>query len=321
MQSIILHHGFFGFGSVRVGPLSWTYFQGIDRALLTRGYAVSVTRVHPTAGIATRARQLKEQILAHQKLLGTERDRVVIVAHSMGGLDARYMIARLGMEDRVAALLTVTTPHRGTAFADWAVQNLGNRLGGLRLMRLLNLDVQAVIDLTRESCRRFNDEIVDSSAVRYFSISAARPWNLIPPFALHSFHIVQQAEGDNDGLVSVHSAQWGEHLGTWPADHWHTINKRFVLELKDPTGDITPYYLSPSIRYLRRWRQPFRRPCLCERSGHGSRVHRGFLRRPESTGRGRKNGGDIERKPGQDGWAVDRRRANGLFSPTTADAP
>jgi hypothetical protein len=29
----------------------------------------------------------------------------------------------------------------------------------------------------------------------------------------------------------------------WPADHWHTINKRFVLELKNPTGNIAPYYV------------------------------------------------------------------------------
>ena len=30
----------------------------------------------------------------------------------------------------------------------------------------------------------------------------------------------------------------------WPADHWHTINHRMVLELRKPTGSIVPYYLS-----------------------------------------------------------------------------
>ena len=40
------------------------------------------------------------------------------------------------------------------------------------------------------------------------------------------------------------SSVWGEHLGVWPADHWHTINKRFVVEPKaGGTGDIVPYYL------------------------------------------------------------------------------
>ena len=58
-----------------------------------------------------------------------------------------------------------------------------------------------------------------------------------------SRRIVHGAEGENDGLVSITSAQWGQHLATWPADHWHTINHRMVVEIKQPTGDITPYYL------------------------------------------------------------------------------
>ena len=70
-----------------------------------------------------------------------------------------------------------------------------------------------------------------------------RPWHRVPPFAVHSHHIIWAAEGENDSLVSVKSSTWGEHLGVWPADHWHTINHRLVFELKNPTGDITPYYL------------------------------------------------------------------------------
>jgi len=36
--------------------------------------------------------------------------RVHIIAHSMGGLDARLMIYRYRLEDRVASLTTVGTP-------------------------------------------------------------------------------------------------------------------------------------------------------------------------------------------------------------------
>src|SRR5262249_5187529 len=38
---------------------------------------------------------------------------VHVFAHSMGGLDARYMISRLGMAKRVLSLTTIATPHRG----------------------------------------------------------------------------------------------------------------------------------------------------------------------------------------------------------------
>ena len=80
--------------------------------------------------------------------------------------------------------------------------------------------------------------------MKYFSISAARPWHRVPPFAVHAYKLITDAEGPNDALVSVKSSTWAEHLGTWPADHWHTINHRMVVELKEPTGDITPYYVS-----------------------------------------------------------------------------
>ena len=240
LTPIVLHHGILGFPNLKVGPVRLKYYRRIDRVLSKLGHPVIVTRVHPTAGIEKRARQLKQFILRHLDILG--RQRVLLIAHSMGGLDARYMISRLGMEDRVSALLTVTTPHRGSAFADWAAHHL-DRLGALQLLRSLKLDVAAVDDLTTERCEAFNREILDSPKVRYFSVSASRPWRRVPAFALPSHKIVFKAQGENDGLVAVKSAIWGTHLGTWPADHWHTINHRLVLELKDKTGDITPYYL------------------------------------------------------------------------------
>ncbi len=238
---IVLHHGLFGFGQFQAGPLKLSYFHGINRAIAQRGHAVLEPRVHPTAGIQTRACQLKQALLQQMEEIGAER--VVIIAHSMGGLDARFMISRLGMADRVAALATVSAPHRGSAYADWFVKHLGERLGGFNLTKMLGLDVQAAHDLTRESCRRFNDEVPDAPGVRYYSVGACRPWRLIPAFALLSYKVIYDAEGDNDGLVSVASSRWGKHLGVWPADHFHTVNKRLVLELKNPTGDIAPYYL------------------------------------------------------------------------------
>jgi triacylglycerol lipase len=203
-----------------------------------------VTKVHPTGGIAKRATQLKAAIEAGlAQLNGSGQGKFIIVGHSMGGLDARYMIQELGMADRVAALLTVTTPHRGSPYADWCVRHVGKRLHGFELMDFLGLDVDAARDLTTESCARFNERIKDVPGVAYFSVSAAREWPKVAPFVLHSHKVVFDAEGENDGLVSVKSSTWGTHLGTWRADHFHTINKRYVLEFRNRTGNIAPYYV------------------------------------------------------------------------------
>lgn len=241
---VILHHGLFGYNSVGVGRFRWAYFQGIDKALRKAGHPIVITKVHPCGGIARRAAELKAAIDASLPTLnGRGHGKVVIVAHSMGGLDARYMIHQLGMADRVAALLTITTPHRGSPYADWCVRHLGKRLGGFELMELLGLDVEGIRDLTTESCAKFNDRVADVPGVAYFSVSAAREWPKVAPFVLHSHKVIAEAEGDNDGLVSVKSSTWGTHLGTWRADHFHTINKRYVLEVRNRTGNIAPYYV------------------------------------------------------------------------------
>lgn len=47
--------------------------------------------------------------------------KVNIIAHSMGGLDARYMISALGGANRVASLTTISTPHTGSKVANFVL--------------------------------------------------------------------------------------------------------------------------------------------------------------------------------------------------------
>lgn len=238
---IVLHHGLFGFGEFQLGRYRVSYYHKIAEMIAARGHPVIVTRVHPTGGIERRARQLKAAILRQCQRLGCADHKLLILGHSMGGLDARYMLAHLGMADRVTGLITISTPHRGSAYADYCVRHLG-RLGALKLLRSIGLDVQAASDLTPASCARFNQCVPDAPGVKYFSVTAARPWQRITPVLLHSHRVIEPIEGPNDGLVSVDSGTWGQHLGTWPADHLHVINKRLVIEMEEKTGDIRPFY-------------------------------------------------------------------------------
>lgn len=82
---------------------------------------------------------------------------VHVVGHSLGGLDARYAIAKLGMEERVLSLTTIGTPHRGTSFADWAVRRFSHV--AVPILRLLKLPFQAFFDLMTDSCRQFNEDV------------------------------------------------------------------------------------------------------------------------------------------------------------------
>ena len=104
---IVLVPGLFGVNHIRVGGMTlFEYFAGIPELLSRAGNRVLSPALNPVGGVAERAQQLKEFI---DREAGG--DDVHILAHSMGGLDARYMISRLDMSKRVISLTTLGTPH------------------------------------------------------------------------------------------------------------------------------------------------------------------------------------------------------------------
>ena len=95
-------------------------FGRIDRILRIQGYTVFVSRVDGFGSVENNARQLKEELL--QLLKETGAAKVNIIAHSKGGLDAKYMMSSLGMRERVASFTTLCTPHAGSPVASFLLR-------------------------------------------------------------------------------------------------------------------------------------------------------------------------------------------------------
>lgn len=122
---IVLHHGF---NASRTND--WSFWK-VKEALEADGHRVYVTQVEPFAGVPTRAKSLAAQIdvalsdtCAARELDAATCARTVkvnLVAHSMGGLDARYLAASLHYAPKLASVTTISSPHRGTAIADVAL--------------------------------------------------------------------------------------------------------------------------------------------------------------------------------------------------------
>ena len=90
-------------------------FGRIGNELEAEGYKVYIADTDGFGSIENNAKQLKRFIEAVK--ITCECDKVNIIAHSKGGLDAKYMITHLGMEDSVASLTTLCTPHNGSIIA------------------------------------------------------------------------------------------------------------------------------------------------------------------------------------------------------------
>lgn len=139
----------------------------------------------------------------------------------MGGLDVRYMLAHMSPPPvRVASLVTVATPHRGSAFADYLLEEGGE--APIHLPRLYGaieragFGTAAFAQLTRRYMQsEFNPATPDSPDVRYFSYGAAfvKTPPLLSPFR-YPHGVLATVEGPNDGLVSVESSRWGTYKGT-----------------------------------------------------------------------------------------------------------
>ncbi|KAL7623313.1 lipase 2 [Parahypoxylon ruwenzoriense] len=212
---IVLAHGLLGFAELHVAR-GWLpsiqYWRGISDALKANGIQVITATVPPSGSIEQRAERLAHCIAE------VAQDRSVnIVAHSMGGLDARYVISHLRPKNvDVRSLTTIASPHRGSAFADYVFEGLGpDRLARVyKFAKGVGLDTGAFEQLTRTYMTQvFNPQTPDNPDVRYFSYGAMINQPLFSPFR-HSHKIITDLEGPNDGLVSVESSKWGSYKGT-----------------------------------------------------------------------------------------------------------
>jgi triacylglycerol lipase len=229
---IVFCHGMLAFSRLHMQlPKDGNYFSPLKEFLKERGFQTLFPRVEPTGGVKHRAQQLREQILRWTD------EPVNLVAHSMGGLDARYLITHLGMADRVRSLTTISTPHHGSYLSDWFLANYRERVPLLLALQAFGMNVDGFRDVGPAACREFNACTPDSPKVRYFSFGGAVSQVHCTPALRRAWNMLNVVEGPNDGLVSVTSARWGEYLGTLHVDHFaQTPDMAFVhpAETFDP---------------------------------------------------------------------------------------
>lgn len=253
---IVLAHGMAGFEHL-ANSQAMPYWFGVREHLEALGEIVHVTEVDPFNSSDVRGAQLAVQIEDYLEASGYAQ--VVIVAHSQGGLDARWVAHH--HPDWVAAVFTVATPHRGTPVSDIIlgiiqdervhdlVDALVNVFGGPLYDELGNeSSLFAPIRLfSSTAIADFNARITDAKGVAYYSVGGRsgdapsdahcfvadspefvdRYWDAVDPVDpllwLSEALVASASEGPNDGLVPVESARWGRFLGCIPADHMDEV--------------------------------------------------------------------------------------------------
>lgn len=167
--------------------------------------------------------------------------KVNIIAHSKGGLEARWAVGKLGLAPYVASLTTINTLHRGCAFADWLLGRLpqGCATGRCPVQRGVAAAgdphpdfLAAVYDLTAERCAAYNGELPDVPGVLYQSVGSKMKGCTSAPFPLNLAYLyVCRFERENDGLVGVESMKWGERFRMLTASGRRGISHGDMIDL------------------------------------------------------------------------------------------
>ncbi len=272
---IVLAHGFDASTTNR-----WSFYKVEDK-LREDGHVVHSAQVSPYKSVRDRAGQLAGHIDAAQRECrakpGCDASKVHIIAHSMGGLDSRYVISQLGYGDRVASLTTISTPHRGSNIADVllkvipddfnkAVSAMASAWGKTFTAADLaeGSDLKAALRGISEKETRdvFNPLVKDDARVTYLSwagvssiVGLPNPKDneacegklrtrlgirdgMDPTLVLAAPFVAHGSElRPNDGMVTVESAKWGKFMGCIPGDHLDEVG-----QVRDSRHPLTGFY-------------------------------------------------------------------------------
>lgn len=252
---IVLAHGFDASPDNR-----WGFYQ-VEEALVADGHTVYVAQVPPYNSVEVRAGYLAQQV--DEVLAQTGAPRVNLVAHSMGGLDGRYLISSLGYGDKVASLTTIASPHQGSAVADVALKLLPGvaddainalaRAWGRTYSDVAeDTDLRAALTaLSEDNAAKFNAANPNDPQVFYQSwagvssvLGIPGPWDeaacegkrlshprggadrmdlTLIPMAAMVAHGTELRP--NDGMATVEGAKLGLFQGCIPADHLDEVGQ------------------------------------------------------------------------------------------------
>lgn len=268
----VLVHGF------NASPGSrFAFHTQLAPALNDYGYPTHVVELPAYDSIENRAAALAKQV--DEILSKASEAKVHLIAHSMGGLDSRYLISKLGYDDRIATLSTLGTPHRGSPAADIYLDYVSSSFDDEVVSLMENLmSVNEQVDpnfsgvmnaLSTRYLKKFNEDIEDSPSVYYqswagFSSVSGDVWldstqsELFDLCGVDGAYTRQDQEdlkghgmsswlwglepivGLGDGLVEIESAKWGNFRGCIPADHLAMVG----YDSDEPTDfDYEKFYI------------------------------------------------------------------------------
>lgn len=231
------------------------YWGRIPGQLRRNGATVYFGNQPSADAIADCARILTDRI----KQITTETgcEKVNIIAHSKGGLDCRYAMAFCGAAPYIASLTTISTPHRGSTFADYMLTKVSpknqHRICSAYNKTLNKLGeseadlMTAVRELTTEHCLELDQRMSQPEGVFCQSFGSKMNKPLKGHFPMNFTGVVMESlSQNNDGLVGEDSFRWGERYTLLTSDSPVGISHSDITDINRtnlPDFDVREFYV------------------------------------------------------------------------------
>jgi len=215
------------------------YWGRVPREIMRNGARVYYGHQEAMGTIEDNARDIQMKIL--EIMEETHCEKVNIIAHSKGGLDARYMILQYNMGPHIASLTTISTPHQGSELLDVlgklpdrAYRKLSSALDShFRRLGDKNPDCYTSSrQMLPAYAKEFNARVRDSEGVYYQSYALLMKNLFSDSLLCIPYAILKVVKGPNDGLVCLESAKWGNYRGVLTNKYRRGISHGDIIDLK-----------------------------------------------------------------------------------------
>ncbi|MCM1132281.1 MAG: alpha/beta hydrolase [Ruminococcus flavefaciens] len=198
------------------------YWGRIPKTLEKYGSTVFFGFQDANGSIESNCETLKKSLLDFIAETGAEK--VNIIAHSKGGVEARYLISTMGLDRYIASVITLSTPHNGSVSMDKIMRipkillktgsgifDVFMKIGGDKNPHTY----RCLEQLTTEFMADFNRKNPDDKNIYYRSYAFRMKNPLSDIFMAIPFTAVLILDGGSDGMLTPPEVAWGNFKGIY----------------------------------------------------------------------------------------------------------
>lgn len=198
------------------------YWGRIPKILRQRGARIFFGNQDANASIEYNAAVLKNSL--KKCLAESGAGKVNIIAHSKGGVEARFLASSLGMSRHIASITTISTPHNGSATMD-KIMKLPKpimKAGSLITDVFMAISgdgkpetYRCLEQLTTSYMAGFNRKNPDVEGIYYrsYAFEMKNPFSDI--FMAVPYIAVKLMDGGSDGFLTAEEVSWGDFRGVY----------------------------------------------------------------------------------------------------------